>query len=124
MPEPADVAAVELLRHTAAEKAKIDVAAAAELLSRTAVQKAKINDFIISLLEDPARLAKFREDPDSLLKEADIPPQIGEILKFGDRLAVLREATGGGRLYPPSAYATFPCTIVVSSAITILVLES
>lgn len=95
-----------------------------ESLRRTASEVAKINDFIISLLEDPARLAKFRADPDSLLKEADLSPQAGEALKFGDRLAVLREATGGlSSVVWPLAWITWPNNLNLSRSRVTIVIE-
>jgi hypothetical protein len=63
-------------------------ASTAAHLRRTAEDVTTIHQFIISLAEDPNRLAQFRTDPDSVLASAGISPELGDILKAADRYAV------------------------------------
>ena len=57
----------------------------------------KVNEFIIALCEDPEKQAKYKVDPQLVLKEAGIPEDIATIILAGNQYT-LRQIAGGGEI--------------------------
>jgi hypothetical protein len=75
-----------------------------------------LKDFLLSLGKDPDNLARYIEQPEAAMKEADLTPADKKVLLSRDPYEIHRAITAhsGG---PPSGPITFICTFIYMPAI-------
>ncbi len=75
----------------------------------------QLKAFLISLMNDPAKLVAFRENPEEVLRESDLSPEEKQVLRSGDHKRV-RELLAQARPPPPVVHQPPPLIRIIRPA--------
>ena len=75
----------------------------------------QLKAFLISLMNDPAKLVAFRENPEEVLRECDLSPEEKQVLRSGDHKR-MRELLAQARPPPPVVHPPPPLVQIIRPA--------